>query len=172
LKLFLGLPQYGGNCSFTFARGLADLAGTFARAGVPFEAFFLANQSLVTRARNTIAARFMASDCTSLLFIDSDIGFTGSDVLELLRLQTNDPQYDVIGGRYRVKSLSGDYAVNYLDGPPDPDSREPVPVRTLATGFMLIRKNVFERLREVLPQLAYVSEAVPQVASDAQSVPA
>ena len=51
----------------------------------------------------------MAGDCTNLMFIDSDIGFEGRDVMELLLLQAEDPRYDIIGGRYRKKNLSGDF---------------------------------------------------------------
>jgi hypothetical protein len=72
----------------------------------------------------------MASDCTSLMFIDSDIGFEGRDVLELLLLQADNSDDDIIGARYRVKNLSGAYACNHdPTGTSRPAfTREPVPV--------------------------------------------
>lgn len=75
----------------------------------------------------------MSSDCSSLMFIDSDIGFDGRNVIELLLLQADDPRFDIIRGRYRTKNLSGHLVCNYDPtgtSPPtfEPDTREPVKV--------------------------------------------
>ena len=50
-------------------------AQTFMRHGINFRVTTLRNESLVTRARNILTAMFIESDCTHLMFIDSDIEF-------------------------------------------------------------------------------------------------
>ena len=54
----------------------------------------------VERARNVLTANFLASDCTHLLFIDSDIAFTPRDVM---RIVSHDE--DVVGGIYPLKTM-------------------------------------------------------------------
>jgi hypothetical protein len=160
MRLMLGLPAHGGLVHFTHARGLADLATIAGRHDFPIEAFWLANESLITRGRNTCVAHFMASDCDSLMFIDSDIGFAGRDLVELLLLQAEDSRYDIIGGRYRKKNLTGDFVPS---GTFHPDTREPVQVPEIGTGFMLIRRSVFERLAPTCPQYVCEIERTPMV---------
>ncbi len=168
MKLLLGLPAYGGQIHFTHVQGLIELATITAGHDFPVEYFWIANESLITRGRNICAARLMAGDCDRLMFIDADIGFDGSDVIKLMQLQDSDPRYDIIGGRYRVKDLSGDYACSYdstgrLAAAFDPDTKEPVKVFAIGTGFMLIRRSVFERLATAFPDMACVSDGVPMM---------
>ena len=71
--LFLSTPMYGGMCSGTFAKSLAELSGAFATYNLPLQQYFLFNESLITRARNYSVDEFLRSDCTHMIFIDSDI---------------------------------------------------------------------------------------------------
>src|SRR3954463_2646114 len=74
-KLFLATPMYGGNCSGMFCRSVMDLAARCASYGIQLQVYYLFNESLITRARNYCCDEFLRSDCTHLMFIDSDIGF-------------------------------------------------------------------------------------------------
>ena len=61
----------------------------------------MANESLVTRARNNLIAKGMETDSTHPMFIDADIGFDFTDVIKLLIADK-----DVIGGLYPKKDVS------------------------------------------------------------------
>ena len=54
----------------------------------------------VERARNVLTANFLASDCTHLLFIDSDIAFTPRDVQRIISHEE-----EVVGGIYPLKTM-------------------------------------------------------------------
>jgi len=112
----------------------------------------------VERARNVLTANFLASDCTHLLFIDSDIAFTPRDVQRII---SHDE--DVVGGIYPLKTM--DRAVqwcgNQLDaGPEDAPSagheKTGAPVREdglqevgcIGTGFLCIARRAFEKIIE------------------------
>lgn len=102
----------------------------------------LIGDSLVSRARNTLTAKFLASDCTHLLFIDSDLIFSGEQVERLLSHNE-----DVAGGFYpKKKEGELEWVCNAkLDGS-HVDARGLQEVRYMGTGFLLIKRGVFERM--------------------------
>jgi hypothetical protein len=85
-KLFIATPMYGGQCAGMYTRSIADLTGLMAQYQVRMQLYYLFNESLITRARNYCVDEFLRSECTHLMFIDSDIGFNAKDVIALLAL--------------------------------------------------------------------------------------
>ena len=80
-ELFVGVPCYGGMVSCLTVNGLLTTQVSILQSGLPLRfPSFVANESLVTRARNRIVAQFLATTCSHLLFVDADIGFTAKDV--------------------------------------------------------------------------------------------
>ncbi len=183
-KLFLATPMYGGNCSGMFARSVADLAAMCANHGIQLQLYFLFNESLITRARAYCTDEFLRSKATHLMFIDSDIGFDPRDVLALMSMQGDDSEYDVIGGPYPKKCISwekikmavdkgcadenpnlldryvGDYVFNPKSGSSSIPIGQPVEVREIGTGFMMIRRKTLEKFREAYPFLMYKPDHV------------
>jgi hypothetical protein len=157
--VMFGLPCYGGIVSAATMDGLLDTQRRFAALGMGFNTLTIRNESLVQRARNTIVAHFLASGCDRLIFIDSDIGFTADHVLRLLAHDR-----DVIGGLYRKKIVDRvEFAVNLLptaDGAvrPDPETGA-IPAAAAATGFLQIKRGVFDRMATAFPHLRYGTHA-------------
>lgn len=178
-SIFLAVPMYGGNCSGLFCKATNDLATMCAKYGIKIKFYYLFNESLITRARNYCADEFLRSDCTHLMFIDSDIGFNPNDVLTLLGIHLTYPdQYDILTAPYPKKSIAWEkvkkavelgkaenpfdlvhYAADYVFNPlPHIKSfrlDEPVEVSEAGTGFMLIPRNVFDRYKTAYPELSY-----------------
>lgn len=178
-KLFLATPMYGGQCAGMFARSVADLSALCTHYQIPLQMYFLFNESLITRARNYCVDEFMRSDCTHLMFIDSDIGFNPQDVLALMALAGDDSPYDIIAGPYPKKCISwekvkmavdkgfadkdanelekfvGDYVFNPKGGATSIPIGEPVEVLEAGTGFMMVRKDTFKKFAEKFPEYSY-----------------
>lgn len=181
-KLFVAAPMYGGQCAGMFARSIADLSALCTHYGIQVRFYFLFNESLITRARNYCADEFLRSGDTHLMFIDSDIGFNANDVIALMALQSENPdddQYDILAGPYPKKCISwekikqavdkgfadenpgnlekyvGDYVFNPANGTAAIPLGEPVEVLEAGTGFMMIRRNTFEKFQEAYPQQLY-----------------
>ena len=109
----------------------------------------------VERARNVLTANFLATDCTHLLFIDSDIAFTPRDVMRVI---SHDE--DVVGGIYPLKTMDRDvkWCGNGLGdsssngGAGVPASRSEVrpdglqEVGCIGTGFMCLARRVFKKI--------------------------
>lgn len=182
-KLFLAVPMYGGQCAGLFARSLADLTSLCARYKVPLQFYFLFNESLITRARNYCADEFVRSDCTHMMFIDSDIGFDAKDVIALLGLSCTNEDYNILCGPYPKKTISWEkiklavdkgvadedpgqlenYVGDYVFNPKKAGSikvGEPCEVLEGGTGFMMIQKKVFTEYEKNFPELKYKPDHV------------
>jgi hypothetical protein len=189
-KLFVATPMYGGACAGMYARSIADLAAICAKYDIPLQLYYLFNESLITRARNYCVDEFLRSDATHLMFIDSDIGFNPQDVIALLALQSDESDYDVIGGPYPKKCISwekikiavdkgvaddnpnvlekfvGDYVFNPKGGQKEIPIGQPVEVMEIGTGFMMIRRATFDKYKEAYPHLSYKPDHIRTAAFD------
>jgi len=170
-KLYIATPMYGGNCTAGYASSMLNLATL-----LPYEHSFITNESLVTRARNMLAHSFLQSDCTHLLFIDADVAFDPNGVVKMV-----EADLPLIGGLYAKKyinwgkvhaaanrgvapenlhSVACDY---YVRGDVEMGSKNPVEVLSVATGLMLIKREVFETLRPDTPVSKLGSVVVGQI---------
>jgi hypothetical protein len=189
-RLFVATPMYGGQCAGMYTRSIADLTAICARYQVQVQLYFLFNESLITRARNYCADEFMRSNATHMMFIDSDIGFDPNDVIALLALMTEESDYDVMGGPYPKKCISwekikqavdkgvadedpsalekyvGDYVFNPKNGQTEIPLGQPVEVREIGTGFMMIRRRTFEEYGKFFPLQSYKPDHVRTAAFD------
>ena len=179
-SIFVGTPMYGGQCSGLFTKSCTDLSAMCAAYNIPLKFYFLFNESLVQRARNYVVDEFMRSDCSHLMFIDSDIGFNPKDVLALLGIQISDPEkYSVVTGPYpkktiawekvakaaeqgyaqenpfRLDQFTSDFVFNPVKGTKQFALSEPVEVTEAGTGFMLIPRATLEKYRDSYPELSY-----------------
>lgn len=120
---------------------------------VEFEFNELSGDSYVWRARNLLAERFMLSDCTDLIFIDSDQGWSLESLMRLLKADK-----DVVGGAYPTKNNWEHYSVVvYTDEKGIPETNEEGLIRAqkVPTGFMKIKRGVFEKLKKAYPENWY-----------------
>ena len=102
-KIFLGMPMYGGMLTENTMHGLLQLQQWSMAKGVGMRMQSMGNESLITRARNTVVSMMMdATDyvATHLLFIDSDIGFQAQNIERMLCFDK-----DVVCGIYPRKHV-------------------------------------------------------------------
>lgn len=135
-KVFVALPVYGGLDPF-FSQALIKLIHS-----APFEMALRMNpgDSLVSRSRNTLTADFLESDCTHLLFIDTDLVFSGEQIQRLL-----EHDVDIVGGFYPKKQEGPIEWVCNACLPPQPVLPNGLQeVRYMGTGFLLVKRTVFE----------------------------
>lgn len=138
---------------YTFA--FAETCVMLDRLGVRYGTQFVIGSSNLARARNTLAARFMASGFDDLLFIDDDMGWQPNSVLRLLASE----QPLIAGvGRKKVKKPNTDPDVWCAHFDPGAQGRlesdEMGNVEALGTGtaFMKISRVVFETMIAAHPE--------------------
>ena len=183
-KLFVATPMYGGQNNGLYMKACLDLQGLCMQYGIEIRFSFLFNESLITRARNYLVDEFLRSNATHLLFIDSDILFDPQDVLALIALDK-----DVIGAPYPKKSINwrnisqaliknptldpgeldglvGDYVFNPVPGTKSFSVREPLEVMEIGTGYMMVKREVFDKFKESYPKQNYKPDHVGQANFD------
>lgn len=169
-KLFLATPMYGGLCTGQYTLGLFQSAQVFAQNRVMVYYSFMQNESLITRGRNSLAHDFLTTDATHLMFIDADIGFNPHDIITMI-----DADKDIICGVYPKKEINwvgvadavnagvppeqlynytGAFVVNLVGGAAEVEAKvhEPLEIENGGTGFMLIKRSVFEALADKVPE--------------------
>jgi hypothetical protein len=135
------MPCYGGQLTESTFMSFIKWANTARQLSIDWSVETMTNESLISRARNTLTAKFLAdTKATHLMFIDADIGWEPWHLLALLNRDV-----DVIGGLYPMKSLPIRWCVNTFDGA-EQGSDGLQEVSKTGTGFLLIRRSVFAKL--------------------------
>lgn len=158
-KLFIALPAYDFKVSLKLAISLAQFAQTAPAHGVEINIGSICGCSVVSRARNLLVRDFLETDCTDLLFIDSDINFTAEDVYRLL-VWTADPKKGIVAGCPRVRNDSAVYiaTLDQENGNLTMNGHGLVRAKRVATAFMMVRRSVFETLENRNPEWQYYDE--------------
>ena len=180
-KIFLGMPMYGGMLTEATLHGLLELQQWTQAFGVGLRIQTMGNESLITRARNTIVSMMMDQTdfvASHLLFIDADIGFTWKNVQRLLCADK-----DVACGIYPRKHIYLEKIKKILEENPNATSDD-IEARALgynlnfddptklkgengffkvneaATGMMLVKRNVFRTMFKKFPDRKYESDQI------------
>ena len=167
--VMVATPMYGGMCSGYYTQSLIQTAMMCANKGIKMSFAAMFNESLIQRGRNALARQFMQSDATHLFFIDADIRWNFDDVRTMIEADK-----DIICGIYPKKEInwegvskaakdgvetqnlrgySGALVVNLVDykGTTTVARDTPVEIWNGGTGFMCIKREVMEKLAELVP---------------------
>jgi len=134
-------PCYGGQISESCFQSYIKWTVFGMQNKLAFQIDTLSNESNINRGRNSCAAKFLMGKSSHLMFVDADIGWAPEDIVKLV---THD--VDVACGVYPQKIIPPKYVVNVKkDGERRGDLIE---AHSAGTGFMLIKREVFEKLIE------------------------
>lgn len=158
-SLMIGIPSYDAKVDINCMLNLLQLVGMAGSHGIEFQVAHVSGCSILPKARNLLIARFMESDCTDFLFLDTDVIFKPEDILRLMAIATTK---DIVGGVYPKKNRDSELAVDLLysaTGSPVVDPEFNIyEAMHVPTGFMLIRKHVIEKLMHAHPELMYADK--------------
>ena len=140
-RAHLAMPCYGGMLTESTFMSYIKWANTARQLGIDWTLETMVNESLISRARNTLTAKFLEMpESSHLMFIDADIGWEPWHLLVLLNRDV-----DFIGGLYPMKTMPIKWVVNGFEGAEEgADGLQEV--SKAGTGFLLIKKHVFEKM--------------------------
>jgi hypothetical protein len=172
-NLYIAVPCYDNSVTEPFMMSTIKTMLSFSQIGMRCSISTIAD-SLISRARNMLVAKFMANpEYTHLLFIDSDISYSHESILKLLWHDK-----DVIAAAYPVKEINWAKTEQLVkDGVPIKEAvkqsarfavsaikpgQERVDVSNgaiaaydLGTGFMLIKRETIEKMIKEYPELKF-----------------
>ncbi|MGA7673974.1 MAG: hypothetical protein WCA78_02885 [Rhizomicrobium sp.] len=170
VHLFVATPCYGGLVHQRYMQCICMLLQYGSANGIQVSVELLGHESLITRGRNTLVAKFMDTPtATHMMFIDADTGFEVQQVLRMLAFDK-----EVVAGMYPLKLIDWnqqalervrlgetlDHApIRFVGAPCEPREQDGAFVagEYAGTGFMMIKREVFPRLFEAYPQLRYTA---------------
>lgn len=175
-KVMLATPCYGGMLHEGFHRSMMYSLQKLYMHKIPFQIATITNESLVTRARNTLVQMFLESDCTHLMFIDSDISFNGDYIIKMLWDTTRD-DVEIVAGAYPMKGFNWpsivdavknrdadhttieSYNANYVINVASEEMKLEnglIELHDAGSGFMMIQKTALEKIiKKYKKQLEY-----------------
>ena len=167
-SILIATPMYGGMCTGHYMAGILATIEKMRSVGVRVYFAQVMNESLITRARNELARVFMESECDYLMFIDADIAFDGNAVAQLMaadrdiccgiypkkEIDWNQVEQAAKAGKSDLAKYAGAFVLNFPKSENkyfETDEDGVVEVRHGGTGFMLIKRRVFEKLKKHVP---------------------
>ena len=168
-SILIATPMYGGMCTGHYTIALMNSIETLKKLKVETLLASIMNESLIPRARNDLVRLFLEqTKCTHLMFIDADMYFNNEAIATLYKADKDivcciypkkELDWDrVLSAANRGKSDLPNHSSSFvLNLPRDVTKAEPnfdglVEVRHGGTGFMLIKREVFEKLAPHVPE--------------------
>lgn len=140
-RLFIGLPIYGSVDPHFFSSFL-NLKAASEASGLNRHIYLKTRMgdSAIGRARNGLTREFLESDCSHLLFIDSDLVFSMDHVEQIM---SHDE--DIVGGFYVKKNEGPVQFVCNLNADSKNERNDGLmSTNYVGTGFLRISRKVFE----------------------------
>lgn len=104
------------------------------------------SDSHANRQCNKMASEFLKTDCDAMLIVDADITFTRKDIARLIAHFERGVK--LVYGLYPKKHDQTEPCVCTFGEIPVPDDNDLAVVRRAGRGFMLVAREVFERMKE------------------------
>lgn len=173
MRIYLSTPCYGGVCLEQYIESIVNLQLELIKENIQLFIDTTENESLVHRARNVSVGRFMQkSDAEYFMFVDADIHFDPKSVVALIRSNHDvavacypkkvvmwQQAHDAVkeGDQRNMAMLSSSLVVNF-GAPTLKVENDFIKILDGPTGFMLIKREVFEKMSKQYPELLCVND--------------
>jgi len=161
IKLFVATPAFNGKVNIQYSLALNDTVLLLKENNIQVMTLLSKSGSLLCAERNRLTAAFLKTDCTHILCIDSDLGWNPSVVLELLKIDK-----DFIAGVYPCRGENVFlFRPVYNENKSIKNDGRFIEMESIPAGFMLIKREVIEKMIADTPELAYCPKDKPDEAA-------
>ncbi|AIX16793.1 hypothetical protein Syn7803US13_266 [Synechococcus phage ACG-2014f] len=139
-------PAYMGQVTTQYMHSLIEFIPYAMSNGINVTFETMPNCSLISLGRNVMQSRALRDPTwTHLMWIDSDIRFPKEAIISMLF-----DDKPIMGGFYPKKSLPIDMASSPMPG--GEETEQLFETDYVATGFMLIKREVIEKMQDSYPE--------------------
>jgi len=154
LNIYISTPSHDHKFHAGFVFSLLSLLNEVKKKGLFNFTVGKVGGAGVARARNNMAQEFLAGPYTHFFCVDGDIRFEPE---WFIRCIPHD--LPIVGGLYSLKQHKKAWCLNTLSpSPPPDDERGLQEVATTGTGFLCIKREVFEAMIRAHPEIAYTDD--------------
>lgn len=158
-KIFIAIPAYDGKMAVATTMSLLANFQTLQNAGHNVEVKSEEGNCYITAARNSLVRMFLETDCTDLIFVDTDLWFEDNALLKLMQWDR-----DIVCGVYPKKKEEAEFAarpfINNDTGKLVVDSLNGlISLDAGPTGLMRIQRYVLEKMVKSYPNLEYGTDS-------------
>jgi hypothetical protein len=151
--IYIATPILNDNVRFNYAYALAETTAMLRGMGMQITTDILVGGSLLVKTRNQLVKRFMASDATHMLCIDSDLAWPPEAIIAMLK-----EDKDAICGVYPVRQGKSESGNNRFIFRPEYDSRGGIvcekhlmKLESAPAGFLLLKRETIQKMMDFHP---------------------
>ncbi len=167
-SVYIAIPSLDGRIHIGTFMSVLQTVGDLNTIGISSNVESYVGDSLITSTRNILLAKFLQTDCTDMLCVDSDISWPQGTAERILSHQT-----DFVAGLYRFKNDVEGYPMQCL---PDPDEKglwaiDPktgqvaedglIEVAAVPMGFVRITRKAVQEMFDAYAAREYEPKDVP-----------
>lgn len=163
MKVIFAIPSRDGAIRTNCFLSMLVVQRLMEREGIDHDVHTLPDCPYLSVVRNTLAAWFLSDpEATDHFFIDADVGFDEAKVLEILKRPEG-----IVCGVYPLKQDELAFPVQIRKQDGVPLGRDGlIEGELLPTGFMRIKRGVYEAMAKRYPELKYDESIVVVVDRD------
>jgi hypothetical protein len=154
--VWIAIPAYTGQIHLGTMRSILSDLLTLQERGDMVTIFDESGNALLADGRAVIVAKFLASDGTDLVFVDSDVIWERGGLLKLL-----DAPVDFVAGIYPQRKDPINYCVQWLPGDElwaNADGL--IEVAGVPAGFMRLTRSMLEKMIAAYPESEFYVETL------------
>jgi hypothetical protein len=163
-KILIAIPCHSGSPSYETTVSCANASREAAAQGWETVLMLRATDSMLVRARDVLVSSFWFSDCSDMLFVDSDIAWDPGVFTKIMShvADKDGKPVELVGGAYTGRGDPPNYIlrtnersieVQYPSGLAE--------ISGIGTGFMRITRAAVRRLIEANPNAWYTDHTAP-----------
>jgi hypothetical protein len=138
-KVFIGTVSSSATVSAYYTSSIFKSQKLLKENGIDCYLDIIIDEPLIQLARNKLLSLFIESDCSELIFIDSDQAWDPEDLLKLVNIDK-----DFVGAPVILKT-SNSYNVSFKETSQD----KLIKVDSVGTGFLKISKKVAKAVSDI-----------------------
>lgn len=142
MDLFIATPSYDEWLCMEYVSSLCETAIRLTQAGIGCYHAIAPGNPFLDLARNGLVEKFLATDATDLLFVDSDVGWDAKVITRVMSYRQ-----EIVGGLVPKRNANSDaeYHTNAMTGRIQDGLFE---AKEIPTAFLRIKRTAFDKLKK------------------------